>query len=226
MSQVQRLPQQLVQGGLRWFFRRWIRHSIRHKLSGIWIQGQWPTTASVIAANHHAWWDGYIAAELAWQHQQEPLLIVQETTLQQFPFFRALGAVGHQHPRVALQRLKAGQNLIIYPEGHLAAPAQLQPLQAGAVWFAQKAQVPLIPLAVRVIMRAQEYPEVYVLIGTACSPAHLAQQLAALLHTLDQQLANQPPEQTLAGFRLLSAGQLSSQSRLAHWSRWLRSKST
>ncbi len=195
-----------------------LRQSLRRGLRGVWVQGTLPPGALVLASNHHSWWDGYLLPALCWGRR--PLAVVMgEARLEEFAFFRHLGALPAHRPRQALAWLAQGGAVLIFPEGALRPPGSLGPLQRGAVWLAQQAGVPLVPVATRVVLRGHEFPEAYLVFGPPLAPdlAGLNQALGELLAGLDEALSSAPPEEALPGFTQVLRGRLSTHERLAGW---------
>lgn len=187
-----------------------IRRSLRRGLRGVWWQGELAALAGgfVLVANHHSWWDAYLMFALRERLGGRLSGLMQRETLARFPFFRRIGVIGELELREALRRLRAGEGLAVFAEGALSPPAQLAPLKPGAAYLAHKAQVPLVPLAIRVVMRGAERPEAYLLLGQPIAPcdtpeatlARCAAELNRMLGELDGQLRAAPAEVPLAGF--------------------------
>lgn len=65
-------------------------------------------------------------------------------------------AIDRSQPRTALKelltqgqdRLKQGLWVVVYPEGTRVAPGESRPYHQGGVWLAQRAGVPIVPIAV------------------------------------------------------------------------------
>ena len=195
-----------------------IRRSLRRGLHGVYARGAWDTLPKggvLLAANHHSWWDPYLAWFIG-QKLKRPLsgLMLPETVAR-FPFFRRHGALATFEVREALRRLRRGEVLIIFPEGALRAAGQVERLEPGLTFLAERARVPVYPLAVRVVMRGAEHPEAFLLLGEAVSPSGVQAALNALLATLDAELAAADPEAPLPGFTLWSGGARSTHERAA-----------
>jgi 1-acyl-sn-glycerol-3-phosphate acyltransferase len=180
-----------------------IRSSLRTGLNGMYLRGELPQQGGLIAANHHSWWDGYLAAELAWGQGWPFGILMNEQNLTRFSFFRVLGVLGSSELRPALRRLQAGEPFFIYPEGDIKPIGPLHTLQKGTGWLAQKATVPIYPLAVRVILRGSQLPEAYLWLGKPVLERDLAQTLSGMLERLDTDLLLHDPERPLPGFEAL-----------------------
>lgn len=190
---------QLVAGGLR----------------GVWVRGSLPGPGCVWAANHHSWWDGFVADAVLRDAGHASALVMDAENLRRFAFLGPLGAVPADRPRAALQALRARRTLIIFPEGRLRTPGPLGSVAPGAAWLAAQAGVPLVAAAVRVVLRAQQKPEAYVDL-TVCT-AGVAQPLAERLHLVDVELAASDPQLPLLGFSRVVTGRPSWDERIGRW---------
>lgn len=195
------------------------RRTVRQGLRGVWVRGELPAGPWVLAANHHSWWDSYLLPVLLERWGGDFRIIVSDRRLREFGFFRLLGALEASRPRRALFALQRKEALVVFPEGELRPPGGLGSLHRGAVWLAEKAEVPLVPVAVRVVMRGQEFPEAYVVFGEPLRAdlEGLERTLSRMLSELDGQIGTAPAEEPLAGFRLALAGRKSTHERMAFW---------
>ena len=195
-----------------------IRRSLRRDLHGVYARGfsaKLPPSGALLAANHHSWWDVYLAW-LIGQKLRRPLsgLILPET-LAQFPFFRNIGAIPTTELREALRRLRRGELLIVFPEGELRAAGTVGDLQPGLGFLASRAGVPVYPVAIRAVLRGAQRPEVFIALGDAVLPDEVAGALNELLGGLERELACSNPEKPLPGFELWSGGAASTNERAA-----------
>jgi 1-acyl-sn-glycerol-3-phosphate acyltransferase len=207
-----------------------VRRSLKTNLRGVWLQGRLGEGAHVVAANHHSWWDGYLLWLLL---RPRPFaLIMDDEQLDRFPFFRHHGLIGRSEAREALRRLERGDTLAIFPEGELRPPGHVTGLHEGAAFFAKATGAPLVPLAVRVVMRGAQLPEAYLSIGPPLDSAQLTRKaltqelagtLKGLLHELDDKVLEHDPEAPLPGFSLLLPGRGSTHERVAWLERLWRS---
>ena len=141
-------------------------------------------------------------------------------------FLAPLGVIPASRPRQALQALRQGRVLVIYPEAELRPPGPVGgALAPGAAWLARQAPAPLLPVAVRVVARGHQYAEALVDIGPACPPGELAAELAGRVAALDAELATGDPREPLPGFDRVLAGRLSWDERIDRWSRRLDRRS-
>ena len=187
-----------------WMVRSSIRRSVRSGLRGVWLRGEVPSGAAVIAPSHHSWWDGYVLRELAWQTGQPFTVLMSERQLSNFPFLRSVGAIGAHELRPALRALQAGHWLVVFPEGRMEPPGPLRRVEGGAAWLAKVSGAPMTPVALRVVLRGQPKPEAYLRFGQAATGADLPDALQHELDLLDAELGSQDPEQPLAGYLRLT----------------------
>ncbi|EYB68097.1 phospholipid/glycerol acyltransferase [Deinococcus phoenicis] len=191
-----------------------IRRSVRTGLGGIWVHGPLPDGGAVLAPNHQSWWDGYVLREVAWTMGAGFRVLMTERQLARFPFLRRVGALGAGEVRVAVRAARAGAWVVVFPEGAIQPAGPLRALKPGAAWTARTAGVPLVPVALRVLLRGGQHPEAYLRFGPAVSGPGLAAGLAAELAALDADLAGSDPEEPLAGYLRLTGGRASSPGRL------------
>jgi 1-acyl-sn-glycerol-3-phosphate acyltransferase len=196
---------QLVRGGLR----------------GVWVRGAVPTGGAVWAANHHSWWDGFVANAVLREGGHRPSLVMDADNLSRFSFLGDLGALPADQPRAAVSALRDGRTVIIFPEADLRAPGPLGPLAPGAEWLARRGGVPLVLAATRIVMRGQQKPEAYVDLRPG-DPGGISAPLAGALRDLDAELADGDPRQPLPGFELVVAGRSSWDERIARASALVR----
>jgi len=216
-----------VEQGIAWYLPHAVRRALRRDLAGIW--GREPAASAaggaVVVVNHHSWWDGYLAWLVAARAQRPFAVLVDDATLERYPFFRRVGAVGVGDLRAAVRRATAGAWLFVFPEGRLGPAHELGPFAPGADAIARMAGVPVQPMAWRVVMRGQQYPEVYLRRGPAlpagAGPDAQRRAVAALIEALDQDLEDAADaEAPVPGYALLYGGRRSSQERVARWRRW------
>jgi 1-acyl-sn-glycerol-3-phosphate acyltransferase len=192
----------------------------------VWARGDWGALSrgGVLIANHHSWWDLYLIF-LIKLHLGLPLsAVMARAQLDRFPFFRRHGALDETQLRTALRRLQRGDVLLVFPEGELRSAGGVGSLRPGALWLAERAGVPLFPLALRVRMRGAQHPEAYLSFGSPLEPDPEgdggAEALAALLVELDRDLAGGDPERPPPGFERWLAGAQRGDRRAAKASAW------
>ncbi|WP_272976014.1 lysophospholipid acyltransferase family protein [Deinococcus geothermalis] len=197
-----------------------IRRSLRTGLGGVWVYGSLPAGNAVLAPNHHSWWDGYVLGEVAATLGADFRVLMTARQLARFPFLRRVGALGIQELRPAVRAARRGAWVVVFPEGAIQPAGPLREVKPGAAWIARAAGVPLVPVALRVVLRGGQLPEAYLRCGPAVT-ADLAAALARELTALDADLAGSDPEQPLAGYLRLVLGRASDHERLAWLSRAL-----
>jgi len=196
------------------------RRTVQTGLRGVWVRGELPRGAFVLAANHHSWWDAYVLPVLLLHLRREFSFVISDKRLSEFGFFRFMGGVAASRPRQALSALKRGDVLLVFPEGELSPSGSLRRLNEGAVWLAKKANVPIVPVATRVLLRGQEFPEAYADIGVPMEPdgERLKQVLEGMIAELDSALHTSPAEAPLPRFVPEIRGRKSTHERMAWWS--------
>ncbi|MGK0619223.1 lysophospholipid acyltransferase family protein [Meiothermus cerbereus] len=200
-------------------FRALFRRTVVRGLRGVWVRGVLPQKTCLLAGNHHSWWDSYLLPVLLWGARKPFRIVVGERRLREFAFFRHLDTVSAARPRDALGALAQGQVLVVFPEGELRPPGPLGGLNKGVVWFAEKAGVPIVPVASRVVLRGHEFAEAYLVFGEPIGPdlRLLQERLEQMLAELDSQIRTAPAEEPLPGFELRLAGRKSTHERMAGW---------
>jgi hypothetical protein len=184
-----------------------LRLTVRSGLAGVWVRGRLPAGPVVWAANHHSWWDPFIAGELLAGAGRRMVLLADAASVRRYRFARRIGAVGTDELRTALAAVRDGAALVIYPERRLLAPGGPGPLAPGAAWCAAQASARLCSVAVRVLIRGGQYPEAYVVfseVGTDGRPAEitvrLRERLREDLADVDRLAARADSRQPLPGF--------------------------
>lgn len=184
-----------------------IRRSLRAGLGGVWVRGGLPSGGAVLAASHQSWWDGYVMRELAWWAGADFRVLMAARQLRRFPFLRRMGVLEAGRVREAVRGAREGAWVVAFPEGAVQAARGLGELRPGAAWIAHAAGVPLIPVALRVVLRGGQWPEAYLRVGTATTD--LAEALAHELSLLDAELQTSDPEQSMAGYLRVMRGRAS-----------------
>jgi 1-acyl-sn-glycerol-3-phosphate acyltransferase len=210
--------------------RRGFRTMVRRGLRGVWLRGDLPAGPFVWAANHHSWWDPFVAEVVLSGAGRRSCLIMLEENLRRFGFARRLGVFGTDEPRRGLDFLADGRVLVIYPEGGLRPAGPLGAIADGAAWYARRAAVPLCAVATRVLLRGQEAPEAY--LSTAAVAAdgpirdvtrRLSEALNRLMSEMDTLAGAGDPRAPLPGYRLVLRGRRSHDERIeamAGWRPW------
>jgi 1-acyl-sn-glycerol-3-phosphate acyltransferase len=115
-----------------------------------------PKGAFIIAAKHHSWGDGFVMFA-----NVDNLSFVTGDHLERFPLvgniLRKFGAIvvdscGGPEARAALSKSAAqvaaeGRRILIYPEGHLAAPGERFRYRTGVYYMSQDFGLPVVPVA-------------------------------------------------------------------------------
>lgn len=194
---------------------------VRSGLGGVWLRGRLPAGPAVWAANHHSWWDPFIALDLCRQARRRAVVLMDGDNLRRYGFARRLGVIGTDELRAGLAAVRAGAVLVLYPETELRAAGPPGGFAPGAAWFAQQAPARLCSAAVRVTLRGEQFPEAYIVLAevdrTGTREAvtrRLHDQLDRDLADLDRLSAGSDPRQPLPGFRPVLRGRRSWDRRL------------
>ncbi|GGK12429.1 hypothetical protein GCM10010124_01170 [Pilimelia terevasa] len=212
-----------------WLARRMVRRGLR----GIWLHGAVPAGPVVWAANHHCWWDPFVALA-ALGRPGSPML--SPANAARYRFVRTLGGFAADEPRRGLALLRAGRSLVVYPEGELRPPGPPGPLSRGAAWLADRGGVPLVAAATRIVLRGHQSAEAYVRLSTvadapaartrperparvAAATAALASRLDADLAALDELIRRTDPRAPVPDFRPAAPGRRSTEELIGGWAR-------
>jgi 1-acyl-sn-glycerol-3-phosphate acyltransferase len=208
-----------------------LRLTVRGGLAGVWVRGQLPADPVVWAANHHSWWDPFIAGTLLTAAGRPMVLLADVASVHRYRFARRIGVVGTDELRTALAAVRSGAVLVIYPEGRLLPAGPPGALAPGAAWSAARAPARLCSVAVRVLMRGRQYPEAYVMFSgiDAGGPlpevtGRLRERLREDLADVDRLSAHADPRQPLPGFSRVVRGRRSWDERVdaaRDWLPWL-----
>jgi 1-acyl-sn-glycerol-3-phosphate acyltransferase len=165
--------------GFETCFTWYLRGLVRRSFEGVWVAGeaQLPRGGSIVAANHHSWWDGlipYLVHRL--RDPRAPFAIMMsDAELRRFPYFRMGGAfsVDARSVRAAREAVlyaadeaRAGAAVWIFPDGVLRPQHAPQHFTAGFAHAARAAGVPAVPAAMRFVMRTAQRPEAFIRFGT------------------------------------------------------------
>lgn len=181
----------------------------RVSLRGIWVRGDVPTGPVVWATNHHHWWDAFVAGSVLRTTGQRPTVLIAPQSLGSFSFLHWIDAVPADDTPRAVESLRAGRTLVIMPEGRMTGPGPLGPIRGGAGRIAQAAGVPLLPIALRVVVRGHQHADVFVDIGAPVPPAALADAMSGALVRMDLAISATDPDEALPGFRPVVRGRQS-----------------
>lgn len=184
----------------------------RRGLRGIWVRGTLPDGPVVWAANHHSWWDPFVAHAVLQRRGRPAALLMDPANLAEFGLVRRVGVVGS--PREALAALRRGEVLVIYPEAELRPAAELGPIRPGAQWLAAHSEAHTVAVALRVAMRGHEAPEAYVDLTPVGAGEDLSAVMGKRLAVLDDELRRSDPREPLAGFDAELVGRRSWDERL------------
>ncbi|MFN4032169.1 MAG: 1-acyl-sn-glycerol-3-phosphate acyltransferase [Fimbriimonadales bacterium] len=154
-----------------------IERSLRGHFRAVYVRGAPPDEPRplILYANHHYWWDGYLAYWLirSWGRR----LVVWMESYRRFPPFGAIGALPFPADDAAararaIRRTVAALHapetvLLLFPEGKLHGDTtRLLPFQRALHWLAR--QVPnaaLVPTAIHIEPSYHQYPRAYICLG-------------------------------------------------------------
>lgn len=188
---------------------------VRRAVHGVWVRGTLPEGPVVWAANHHSWWDGFVAASVLRADARNFCVLMDAENLDGFAFLRRAGALGTSQLRSALVSLRRGDVVVMFPEAVLRAPGPVGPLHPGAEWLAQKGPAALVAVALRVVTRGHQRPEVYIDFTDVAPGEALSEVLGRRLGELDAELLAADPRTPLSGFELVLPGRPGWDERIA-----------
>jgi 1-acyl-sn-glycerol-3-phosphate acyltransferase len=144
-----------------WIARIWARAGVRISLSRLKVEGAenlQKARVAVYAPNHTSYMDiPVIFAALPFQFR-----ILAKKELWQWPFIgwylerSGQMPINIENPHAtmaslggAVKALRSGMPLVVFPEGGRTSDGELRPFQSGAAYLAIRAQVPLVPIALK-----------------------------------------------------------------------------
>ncbi|WP_111766050.1 lysophospholipid acyltransferase family protein [Nakamurella deserti] len=206
-----------VRVGAEGALRGGIDQLVRRNLRGVWVAGELPTGPCVWAANHHSWWDFFVAAAaLRAAGRRDVGVLMEAGNVGRQSLFESVGAVGTDQLRTAVEMLRDGLVLVVFPEGELRPAGPVGPVRPGARWLADRSGASLRAVATRVLLRGQQAPEGYLRVSAPLTPDDdLGRALADGVAGLDAALAAADPMQALPGFRAAVTGVRSWNERFA-----------
>jgi 1-acyl-sn-glycerol-3-phosphate acyltransferase len=114
----------------------------------------------IFAGNHISWFDPFPVAHFMWANNRPPIYLGKESVFKVFLLGKLLRSLDQipvkrntqdasQALSVAIDRISAGEAVVIYPEGTISRDPQLWPMKGktGAIRLALLTGAPLIPFA-------------------------------------------------------------------------------
>lgn len=192
----------MIYGALQFSLKEFFKLVFRSEVSGA---ENMPREGGVImAANHMSNWDPLVAGTfsprpVSFMAKQQlfdvPLLGPAITWLKAFPVKRGAGDLAAV--KAALQVLKQGNCLGLFPEGTRSKDGTIQKPEAGIALIAAKAQVPVVPTAIigtdKVFSRQSMLPKLKIVYGEPIYFSGAANDRAAL-QDFSQQIMDQIAE--------------------------------
>ena len=183
--------------------RTGIDQLVRRNLRGVWVDGDLPSGGCVWAANHHSWWDFFVAAAaLRSAGRRDVGVLMEPGNVGREGLFQRVGVVGTDRLRTAVDMLRDGMVLVVFPEAQLLPAGPVGPVRPGGRWLADRSGADLRAVATRVVLRGQQAPEAYLRVSV---PLGSADELGAALSdgvaAVDAAIAAADPAIPLPGFR-------------------------
>ncbi len=186
-----------------------------------------PERPTIVYANHHYWWDGYLLHLLA-RELRPGRAMVWMRELGVFRPFALLGAMPFpandairraSTVRRSLRRLHEGPNLLfIFPEGESHPAPKVDPFLPGLYWLANRLpEVAFVPLAIHIEQATEQFPVAYLMTGEPLQPGMerrgpwLAAAREPIVDMLDE--LRDPDRRAKLEFRTLLEGRPSIQER-------------
>ncbi len=230
MDPVRRSVRRTVRRGIEGVLPTLVRRSLHRDLAGTWGRGDVAALRPsgpggpgvLVAANHHAWWDGYLAWVLARRAGRPLALLMSDAQFDRFPFFSAYGVVPVRHAATFARRVAGGALGVVFVEGALRPAGRLANVEPGAARLARVTGAPLHPLAIRVTLRGRQRPEAYLSLGRAVAADDdaLRAALDADLDAVDGLLHATDPERIPDTFALWWRGRGSPDRAARGFERW------
>ncbi|MBA3490023.1 MAG: 1-acyl-sn-glycerol-3-phosphate acyltransferase, partial [Longispora sp.] len=73
------------------FLNHGFAHMVHNRLRGVWVHGAPPEGSFIWAANHHSWWDPFVAAVLLSAAERPASLLMAQENLEKHKYLRRLG---------------------------------------------------------------------------------------------------------------------------------------
>jgi 1-acyl-sn-glycerol-3-phosphate acyltransferase len=140
--------------GIRWFFIQIFRFCYRWDVRG--LENLPREGPYILCSNHISWWDPPLVGSLVRNRQvhfmakeelfEIPVFAQILTRIQVFPVKR--GSADRRAIKMALDKLKNGNILGLFPEGTRSKTDELLPPQSGVGLIALKSEAPVVPVAI------------------------------------------------------------------------------
>lgn len=169
-------------------------------------QGSWPDPPFIMAANHYSHFDApLIAAVLDTRIRYLGLIDLfsaNRTLAWLVQGFEAIPTPRHSPPiaavRAALEALEGGEAVGVFPEGTRASHWEVLEPKRGAAWLAQRAGVPMVPVAILGTGRSYgldndlQFSQIRIVIGEALPPAPAEELMTGWSQWISDQVVRFP----------------------------------
>lgn len=232
------IPRSLI-GACRLFADWLIEYSVQSHFQAVFARVACPPAAdrsTILFANHHYWWDGYLCYILGKKWRMPMTLWMEDWRW--FPPFWALGALpyptGNVYARAHTlrQTLRLLQHpprvLFLFPEGTIHADPELLPFGRSLYWLTQHVpNVQVLPMAIAITHTRHQYPRAFMAVEQPLvlqtDPSQWLKQAQDIVYTMLYTLREEADrcdtfaKAAQAGFQLLVQGKPS-----IHERRWVK----
>jgi 1-acyl-sn-glycerol-3-phosphate acyltransferase len=174
----------------------YVRWKLKTAFRGVWASGALPGPGEplILYANHHGFWDGFLAHALVHRAGRAGYALMEEQNLARYRFLTRLGAMSIRptDPRSVLTTLRHATRvlerpdatLLLFPQGKLVAPAAPLRFERGIEVLARMAKARAVPVGLRYAFFEHEYPDALLAVGEPHPVRSVADCEARLTHLL------------------------------------------
>jgi 1-acyl-sn-glycerol-3-phosphate acyltransferase len=173
-----RVTDSRIQGFDR-LFCRYLTWLVRRSFGAVWVtksSSTLPDGGYIAVANHTSWWDGFIPAIVHKMclPKSNFSIMMSQAELRRFPFFRwggafAVDAASARRAKAAIEyaadEAARGSGVWIFPQGQIMNEWSGMRFTSGFAHAARLSSRPIVPVAMRFVMRAGQRPEAFINIG-------------------------------------------------------------
>lgn len=165
-------------------FHLYILRLLKRSFHGIHLLGQLPEADHrlpiLLLPNHNSWWDGFFVYLFNRNTYNRPVyLMMLEEQLKKYHFFSKVGAysIDPGKPKSVVESLRYTTQLLksdprntmvcMFPQGELLPFSERVQFEKGYEWVIKntETEIQLLPLAMRVEMKKDQYPDAFVQAG-------------------------------------------------------------